>query len=98
MLKTTLTARALVAAGTSLAGARPNTLTMSCAEATTLVNRAGAIVLSTGVHTYDRFVADNSFCIPGQDVRRAMAPTEDTRYCTIGYTCVERDRLYRNDN
>jgi hypothetical protein len=98
MLKTTLTALALVAAGTSLAGARPNTLTMSCDEAIALVQRAGAIVLSTGRYTYDRFVADNSFCIPGQDVRRAMAPTEDTRYCTIGYTCVERDRLYRNDN
>jgi hypothetical protein len=98
MLKTTLTALALVAAGTSLAGARPNTLTMSCDEAIALVQRAGAIVLSTGRYTYDRFVAHNGFCIPGQDVRRAMAPTEDTRYCTIGYTCVERDRLYRNDN
>jgi len=98
MQRTMLTACALIVAGASLAEARPDTRTMDCDEAIALVQRAGAIVLSTGRYTYDRFVAHNGYCIPGQDVRRATVPTEDTRYCTIGYTCVERDRLYRNDN
>lgn len=36
---------------------RPSTLSMSCAEAQGVVASQGAIVLSTGRHTYDRFVA-----------------------------------------
>lgn len=97
MQKPILTALALIVAGTSLAEARPNTLTMSCAQATALVSRAGAIVLSTGAHTYDRYVANNGFCIPGQATLPARVPTADDPYCTIGYTCIERDRLYRHD-
>ena len=55
---------ALVAAstlGVSLsqanAQARPSTLGMSCGQAQYLVRSSGAIVLSTGGQTYDRFVA-----------------------------------------
>ena len=97
MPRTGLAALALIVAGMSIAEARPNTLDMSCAEATAVIQHAGAIVLSTGVHTYDRYVANGSFCIPGQDTRYALAPTKDTRNCRLGYTCIERYRLYSND-
>jgi hypothetical protein len=82
--------------GTSLAAARPSTLSMSCAIAAATVARAGAIVLSTGEHTYDRFVAQIGFCLPGQVTRQAYAPTSDNPTCAIGYTCQGR-RTNNND-
>ncbi len=85
-------ALALLTASTSIAEARPNTMTMSCGQAAATVARAGAIVLSTGVHTYARFVVHNGFCIPGQVVRPATAPTLDNPFCTVGYICEERQR------
>ena len=54
---------------TSLAEARPNTTSMSCGEAAATVARAGAIVLTTGEHTYERFVAASTFCLAGGDRR-----------------------------
>jgi hypothetical protein len=96
MRKTILSALAALLASASVAAARPSTLDMSCGEAAATVARAGAIVLSTGTHTYDRFVAHNGYCLPGQEVRRALAPTIDNPYCTVGYVCQEREPLYRN--
>ncbi len=48
---------AALLASASIAEARPSTVSMSCAIAAATVAKAGAIVLSTGAHTYDRFVA-----------------------------------------
>jgi hypothetical protein len=61
MLSRVLSILIVTLAATSLAGARPNTTTMSCEQATATVARAGEIVLSTGVHTYARFVASIHF-------------------------------------
>jgi hypothetical protein len=79
-------------ATTSIAGARPNTANMSCDEATATVARSGAIVLSTGVKTYDRFVATNLFCMSGETTEPGLAPTLDSRLCQVGYVCRPRDR------
>lgn len=81
-----------VAADVSLA--RPNTLSMSCAQASGLVASQGAAVLSTGPNSYDRYVANASFCLPGETLRRASAPTADGA-CQIGYVC--RNRVQRNN-
>lgn len=74
-------------AAPSIAAARPNTTTMSCAEATATVARAGGIVLSTGEFTYQRFVASVQFCDLRQQTEPAFAPTRDSPRCQVGYSC-----------
>lgn len=96
MRKPLLTAFALLVAGTSIAQARPNTLNMTCGQAAATVATYGAVVLSTGLNTYDRFVANTSFCLPGEYADEATAPTIDTPYCPIGYTCEQRN--FRRDD
>ena len=69
------------------AEARPSTLSMSCGQAASVVASAGAIVLSTGRHTYARFVAGPRYCPFGDYAEPAWAPTADARSCRIGYVC-----------
>ncbi len=70
------------------AEARINTTNLSCNQAKDLVYSRGAIVLSTGRNTYDRFVADRSFCPIGDYTKPAYVRTRDRRSCKIGYTCT----------
>jgi hypothetical protein len=44
----------------------PSTVVMSCGKAAALVASAGAIVLGTGGHTYERFVRARSLCVYGE--------------------------------
>lgn len=69
------------------AEARPNTTAMSCGQAAATVARAGAIVLSTGELTYERFVATSAFCLGGEVVEPGIAPTLDSPACQVGYVC-----------
>src|SRR5687767_2774111 len=87
---------ALVASSPATA-ARQATFTMSCAQAAATVASAGAIVLSTGQHTYDRFVAHTGFCMHGEVAKPVVAPTIDSPYCSIGYRCEQRIRRFEND-
>jgi len=87
-----------VAANASVAeAARLSTLGMSCAQAAATVASAGAIVLSTGQHTYDRFVAHTGFCLHNEVARPVVAPTADSPYCSIGYRCEYVIRRFDND-
>jgi hypothetical protein len=92
MRRSLLLVLAALLAGTSVAQARPSTLDMSCAEAAATVASYGAAVLSTGEYTYNRFVAHSGFCLPGERAVPALAPTFDTEYCPLGYTCEPRTR------
>lgn len=87
---------ALVSAQAAQAQARPSTLAMSCGQAQSLVRSSGAIVLSTGQHTYDRFVANGGFCTPDEETVPTWAPTRDTPQCLVGYRCEQR-RSWRFD-
>ena len=69
---------------------------MSCAEAAATVARAGAITLSTGANTYQRFVADIHFCMPRQTTQPGIAPTRDSRACQVGYVCTRQDWFMGN--
>jgi hypothetical protein len=80
-----------ILAGTSLCDARPSTTTMSCGQAAATVAKAGAIVLTTGPNTYERFVASNAECLPGEITEAAQAPTADSPSCTVGYVCRQRE-------
>ena len=85
-----------VLAQTSGVEARPDTTGMSCGQAAATVARAGAIVLTTGPHTYGRFVATNAFCLPGEIAEPGVAPTLDSPACQVGYVC--RNRPQYNDD
>jgi hypothetical protein len=71
----------------SVAEARPSTLDMSCNQAQELVASRGAVVLSTGRYTFNRFVASHAYCLFGEHAERASAPTRDRRSCPLGYVC-----------
>ena len=78
---------ALLTVGPALA--RPNSLGMSCAQAVGLVRTQGAVVMSTGQHTFDRYVAHGGFCLWPDVAVLAYAPTADARRCPVGYVCRE---------
>ncbi|MBA4789796.1 MAG: hypothetical protein H2042_08895 [Rhizobiales bacterium] len=87
----TLAATLAILAAPGLAGAQdfPNTLTMSCAEATALVNAQGAVTLSTGPNVFNRYVKDEAYCSGGQQTRPQWVQTRDQQQCPVGNTCVD---------
>jgi hypothetical protein len=74
------------------ASVQVETLTPSlpCSEAQSLVRTEGAVVLSTGPHTYDRFVSEDIYCEPDAFASPAFEPTLDNRQCMIGYYCKQK--------
>jgi len=68
--------------------ARPTTTGMPCASVAGLVASRGAIVLSTGPHTYDRYVASGAACQRGEGTEAAFERTSDAEQCFIGYRCT----------
>lgn len=82
--------------GFAQAQGRPDVRNMSCGEARSLIRQQGAAVLTTGRHTYDRFVSSERFCPIGKIARRAYADTRNAADCAIGYTC-ELDMRDRHD-
>jgi hypothetical protein len=87
----------LSALATTSYAQRPSTLTMTCREAQSLVAKRGGVVLSTGRNTYNRFVASHRFCMPGEFVYPASAPTRDAAQCSLGYTCQSEPPPWLDD-
>ena len=79
---------AMIATTITVAEARKSTLSYTCHQAQNLVHSRGTILMSTGGHSYERFVSNRSFCPFGDYVKRAYAPTRDRRSCQVGYTCT----------
>jgi hypothetical protein len=67
--------------------ARPSTQSMTCQQAQNLLASKGAVVMTTGPHTYDRFVAREGYCMTAEWADAASAPTQDVRSCRLGFTC-----------
>ena len=88
-MKITLSAAtlALALASPAMAQSRPSTVDRSCEASRALVARNGAIVLGTGGHTYDRFVASRNFCQYDELLDPAFVPSGDTAQCFVGYRC-----------
>jgi len=84
-------------AGVHASAARPLTLKMSCAQAQRLIASAGAFLLSTGPHTFERYVASDRFCTPDQYAEHATTPTADTRSCPPEYVCRQTDTWFFAD-
>ncbi|MCV0426640.1 MAG: hypothetical protein K5905_14320 [Roseibium sp.] len=73
---------------------RPDTRQMTCAQAQALVQQRGSVVMTTGPTTFDKFVANASYCRPQTNsVRAKYAPTKDNPKCAVGNRCFQnRDR------
>ncbi len=67
--------------------ARPDLRRMSCAQAQAMVAQRGAVVMTTGQYTYQRFVAGPRWCDRWEVVRPEVARTRDTQSCVVGYIC-----------
>jgi len=67
---------------------RPDSRRMTCNQAYNLVQRNGAVVMSTGRHTFERVVASTRWCQMEEVTRRFYVPTQDDRRCRVGYQCV----------
>lgn len=80
---------ATLIAASGAAFARPDTRSMTCAQAQALVGRNGAVVLTTGQYTYDRFVADGRYCDIPYIPKLTWVRTRDDRQCAVGYTCQQ---------
>ncbi|MFS8036998.1 hypothetical protein ACI7BZ_08535 [Xanthobacter sp. AM11] len=74
------------------AQARPDTLTMTCAQAAALVTSSGAIVLGTGPNIFDRYVREIRFCSGAEQLKPEWVKTRDNPQCFIGYTCFVPSR------
>lgn len=84
----------VVVAGTAFA--RPDTRGMTCQQTQRLILRSGAIVLTTGQHTYDRYVADQRFCSTPYVPTWTSVRTKDTAQCPV-LNCQMWVRLFNDD-
>jgi hypothetical protein len=80
---------ALLTLAATQAEARPDTRAMTCGQVVGLVNRSGAVVLTTGRFTYDRFVSGPGACSVGEAVRAVTVSTRDGP-CRVLH-CVQVD-------
>ena len=88
LLKISSTICVTLILSTAAVEARQSTTNMTCSQAQQLVRSQGSILLSTGRHTFDRYVSGWTFCPTGDYIKRAYVQTKDSRYCRIGYTCT----------
>jgi hypothetical protein len=98
MGRTILAVAAITLVYTVAADARQSTTTMSCGQAAATVAKAGAIVLTTGANTYERFVATSAKCLQGEFTEPATAPTTDSESCPVGYVCKQREQYEPSSN
>lgn len=71
------------------AEARPDLRQMSCQQAQNMVRQHGAVVFTTGQHTYSMFVSNRSYCDFNQELFVQYGPTRDHRKCPVAYECKE---------
>jgi hypothetical protein len=80
----------LAVSALSSAHARPDARAMTCAEVQSLLARERAATLTTGPHTYGRFVAPGA-CDGTGVAESASVATKDTNQCAV-HTCGPRTR------
>ncbi|MGA0532463.1 hypothetical protein [Hansschlegelia sp. KR7-227] len=89
-----LVSLACAAATGAEAAKRPYAPALSCKALQGVVAQRGAVVISTGANTYDRFVRDDRGCQSGEVTKPAWIRSADRPECFIGYTC----RQYMRDD
>lgn len=85
------TAALLIVAFTTpiLAQGRPDARKLTCDQVQELIWQRGAAVITTGRHTYERFVAARQFCDMPNVPLPTRITTRDTNRCEV-YSC-QRD-------
>jgi hypothetical protein len=78
----------LAATGAAIAQAGPSTFDRPCAASRDLVMRDGAVVLTTGPNTYNRYVKDAAYCLVDQYPQPSWVPSSDDPQCFIGCRCT----------
>ncbi len=91
-------ASVLVTATAGTAFARPDVRTMTCAQAQALVQREHSIVLTTGAHTYDKFVSSDRYCELAYSGKRTWVATRDKQECLVGLVCKPYTYTAPNNN
>jgi hypothetical protein len=76
-------AAVLATASVSVALARPDTRQMTCSQTQRLIVNSGAIVLTTGAHTYDRYVAAERYCSYPEVPTQTWVRTRDHPQCPV---------------
>ncbi len=92
---TVLSGIALTLAAVQPSLARPNSTSMTCAQVQSMIGQQGAVVLSTGQYTFDRYVSNRNFCQHGEVLRRDYVPTRDARKCQVN-RCIDFQTLKWN--
>ena len=70
----------------AIAQGRPDSRRMSCGQVQALIEQRGAVVLTTGRHTYDRYVSRRSYCSWPDVPTRTSIQAADTDRCPV-YNC-----------
>lgn len=70
----------------AFAQGRPDSRSLDCGEVQSLIDARGAVVLTTGQFTYDRYVASRQFCSHPYVPVFASVPTRDRQECPV-YRC-----------
>lgn len=92
-VRITIAAATLVALSTAaIAQGRPDSRQMSCGQVQSLIEQRGAVVLTTGQHTYDRYVSYRGSCSWPSVPTRTTIKAADTDRCPV-YNCERADRL-----
>lgn len=70
----------------AVAQTRPDVRQMSCPQVQEMIAASGAVVLTTGAHTYDRYVSTGLQCSMGESLAREYITTGDGDRCLV-YKC-----------
>lgn len=84
-MRALLLTAALLIAAPAMAQHRVDARQLDCRSVQSLIVQRGAVVLTTGQHTYDRYVADGRFCFHPEVARLTTIPSADTRQCQVYY-------------
>ena len=90
---TTAIAALSVLATASAGFARPDARAMTCGQTQALIEQQRAVVITTGRHTYERFVAYNGYCYHPEVPRITFISTRDNNRCPV-YHCERPVRFF----
>ncbi|MEA1833470.1 hypothetical protein U8607_15400 [Methylobacterium durans] len=81
----------LVLASAASAQERPYTPALTCQTVRGLVERAGAVTLSTSANAYERVLRTGGACTGDTSAAPAFVPARDDPSCFAGYRCRQRN-------
>ncbi len=71
---------------------RPDSRSMTCEQVQSMIAQRGAVVLSTGQYTFDRYVSNRNSCQRSEVLKTDYVPTKDAKRCAVR-RCVGRSQF-----